>query len=144
MSHDAVLQKVYVCTSDAVQQGYCSSQELGRFIVDLPPGKPLNSTSIWTIPINLGDHSQADQPESSTTTTSGLWNNPSGNPIIPDDPTNNTSPFRRLELAHHVTRQDIGQDAVLYHVPLSYPVNRTGYYCAGNDQFDVTSLPKPK
>ncbi|THH07355.1 hypothetical protein EW145_g3438 [Phellinidium pouzarii] len=45
---DDTLPKTYICTSDAVRGGFCNSDGLGKFIIDLPAGKSLNETSFWT------------------------------------------------------------------------------------------------
>ncbi|KAF8216010.1 lung seven transmembrane receptor-domain-containing protein [Mycena galopus ATCC 62051] len=39
------LPKTYVCTSNAMAGGFCTQAEMGKFILDLPIGKYLNSTS---------------------------------------------------------------------------------------------------
>ncbi|OBZ78746.1 hypothetical protein A0H81_01184 [Grifola frondosa] len=46
----ADLPKTYVCTSDAVEHGFCDNSQLGRFIIDLPEGKSLNETSFCRPP----------------------------------------------------------------------------------------------
>ena len=50
---DVHQQKTYVCTTDAVRGGFCDSSDLGKFIIDLPPGESLNDTSFWTARIGF-------------------------------------------------------------------------------------------
>ncbi|KAI0275030.1 lung seven transmembrane receptor-domain-containing protein [Gloeopeniophorella convolvens] len=68
-------KKTYVCTSDAVRGGFCTSSDLGRFILDLPDGKAIENT------------------HSGNASTDGFWNNPAGNPTPP--PSEFDTPFRR-------------------------------------------------
>ncbi|KAJ7897044.1 lung seven transmembrane receptor-domain-containing protein [Mycena olivaceomarginata] len=87
------LPKTYVCTSDAMAGGFCTQAEMGKFILDLPIGKYLNSTSFWTarveLPANRTERSEAGGDVSG----SSFWDNPAGNPTPP--PNNYTSPWRR-------------------------------------------------
>ncbi|KAL1760917.1 lung seven transmembrane receptor-domain-containing protein [Schizophyllum commune] len=42
------LPKTYVCTSNAALAGFCTTDQLGRFIIDLPEGKNISDTSFWS------------------------------------------------------------------------------------------------
>ncbi|GBE77694.1 hypothetical protein SCP_0105760 [Sparassis crispa] len=123
------LPKTYVCTSDAVRGGFCSTSQLGRFIIDLPEGKSLNDTSFWSARVSFS----ANGSSSSDVSSNGLWDNPEGNPTPP--PSNNTSPWRRRDVDTNGRRQDSSAlnpspDGILsYHEPLQYKVRKTGYYC---------------
>ena len=81
-------QKTYVCTSDAARAGFCSSSELGSFILDLPQGMSLSDTSFWSAKVSLKSNSMSTDSE---VASSGLWDNPEGNPSLPPD--NYTSPW---------------------------------------------------
>jgi hypothetical protein len=130
---DDSLPKTYVCTSNAVTAGFCSRDELGRFILDLPAGTSANSTSFWSARVAL---SGAETP---TATVSGFWDNPEGNPT----PSANeyTSPWKRRELMvipSVLKRQSTAADGPLNPSPtgvyqytgtIQYQVRKTGYYC---------------
>lgn len=53
------LQKTYICTTSALGNGLCTTDQLGQFIITLPPGRTINSTSIFTAAIKF------DSPPSS-------------------------------------------------------------------------------
>ncbi|KAI9512542.1 lung seven transmembrane receptor-domain-containing protein [Russula earlei] len=118
---DEYLPKTYICTSDAVRGGFCSSSDLGRFILDLPTGLSIENTTFWSARVAL--------PASSNSTT-GFWDNPEGNPTPP--PSDYSSPFRRDPLQ---TRQGSANPnpspfgLFEYHEPIQYLVRKTGYYC---------------
>jgi hypothetical protein len=124
-------QKTYVCTASAVTQGFCTQDQLGRFILDLPEGKSVNDTSFWSARLQL--------PASNATSSSeGFWNNPAGNPTPP--PSKYTSPWRHRDRGalsprlSSVPRQstDFSPSGLhLYTEPIQYPVRKTGYYCVG-------------
>ncbi|OSD03235.1 hypothetical protein PYCCODRAFT_1477105 [Trametes coccinea BRFM310] len=122
-------QKTYVCTSDALKAGYCTSSELGRFILDLPTGKSLNETSFWSARVAF---SKDDTPSegSSDVAVSGFWDNPAGNPVIDDAESNYTSPWRRdsgLQVRQSLNPSPSG--ILRYSEPIQYAVRKTGYYC---------------
>ncbi|KAF7981133.1 hypothetical protein HWV62_34873 [Athelia sp. TMB] len=134
MVDDYLPQKTYICTTSAVQGGFCSSSQLGQFILDLPSGKSINSTSFWTAKV-------AFSPGAANSTgdvSSGFWNNPNGLPVVPEE--ENTTPFRRVQVARsssaHAQRQTqtIGlnqspSSTIIYNEPIQYLVRKTGYYC---------------
>ncbi|TFK36947.1 lung seven transmembrane receptor-domain-containing protein [Crucibulum laeve] len=124
------MPKTYVCTSSAVTAGFCSREDLGRFILDLPQGRSINDTSFWSARVELPANKTTRTPEADLS-TSGFWNNPAGNPT---PPTNNyTSPWRRSESPGIISRRDTinpSPSGILsYTEPIQYLVRKTGYYC---------------
>ncbi|KAF9015617.1 lung seven transmembrane receptor-domain-containing protein [Cyathus striatus] len=120
--------KVYVCTSNAVTSGYCTREQLGHFILDLPQGQSINDTSFWSARVQL--------PANNTSTRSGdvgvsappssFWNNPEGNSTPSSD--KYTSPWRRA----FFSRDNLNpspKDILNYNGPIHYIVRKTGYYC---------------
>jgi hypothetical protein len=103
-----------VCTTEALAQGYCTQDELGRFILDLPQGKTINDTSFWSARVLLS----------------------SSVPAATFSARNSVS---ELELVHHdlspiSSRQNpnLSPDGILsYSGPIHYDVTKTGYYCVG-------------
>jgi hypothetical protein len=137
-----VQQKTYICTSDAVKHSLCSTAELGRFITSLPPGRPMNSTSIWTARVVLDNEPRQNTTKQPEDTSPGLWNNPQGNPVLPDTTDNNHTSLSRRTIERSVSiRQDDLHETIHYSSPLRYPVTKSGYYCAGrqNEPF-VTAV----
>ncbi|KAJ7361540.1 lung seven transmembrane receptor-domain-containing protein [Mycena albidolilacea] len=121
------LPKTYVCTSSAMAGGFCTQAEMGKFIIDLPIGKYLNSTSFWTarveLPANRTERSEAGGDVSG----SSFWDNPAGNPTPP--PNNYTSPWRR-SLSSRADDLNPSPDGLYsYSQPIHYLVRKTGYYC---------------
>jgi hypothetical protein len=41
-------QEEYVCTDDVVRKGYCEESQVGWYILDLPAGKSVSDTSIYS------------------------------------------------------------------------------------------------
>ncbi|KAJ7597591.1 lung seven transmembrane receptor-domain-containing protein [Mycena floridula] len=123
---DDSLPKTYVCTADAVATGFCTRDELGRFIMDLPSTVSLNSTSFWNARVKLPH----DEPgANSTVTPSGkslgtpsLWDNPAGNPKL-SGADNYTTPWKRD------TMNPSPSGLYSYSQPIQYLVRKTGYYC---------------
>jgi Lung seven transmembrane receptor len=83
--------------------GLCSHEELGSFIVDLPSGKSINDTSIWSKRVIFSGHPSTnvdlhDAPSKVVTkayapANGGFWDNPDGNPTPTD--TDFASPWKR-------------------------------------------------
>ncbi|KAF4604973.1 hypothetical protein EYR40_003756 [Pleurotus pulmonarius] len=115
-------RKVYVCTTDALMGGLCDGSQLGRFIINLPERKSINETSFWSARVDLSS--------SSSSSASGFWDNPEGNPTPP--PGNGTTAWKRRSL---LNRQDGPADehghTEVYHYtqPIKYDVKKTGFYC---------------
>ncbi|TFK56672.1 protein PTM1 [Heliocybe sulcata] len=125
---DDSLPKTYVCTSDAMRNNFCNSSQLGRFILDLPDGKSINDTSFWSARVGFGGSGNSSTP--SEVSTSGFWDNPEGNPDVPEDEnTVYTSPW----LARAYDRRDDLNPSptgiLWYQEPIQYQVRKTGYYC---------------
>ncbi len=99
--------------------GFCDSSELGRFILDLPSGKSSDDTSFWSARVQLP--SSTEEP----TRSSGLWDNPDGNPTPPPDPSGYTSPWKRGKY------NPSPNATYVYDGPIQYTVKKTGYYCVG-------------
>lgn len=49
----ALIQRIYVCSLAAYKANLCGSDALGRFIVDVPEGKSINDTSIFTTAVRF-------------------------------------------------------------------------------------------
>ena len=115
--------------------GYCTREQLGLFILDLPSGKSVNETTFWSARVQL--------PANKTTPTAALssalgslWNNPAGNPTPPSSPFD--SPFRRRAAASsdHAGVTQVNANHILsYSEPIHYPVPKTGFYCVGKKYF---------
>lgn len=128
-----------MCTSDAVQGGFCDRSQLGRFIVDLPQEMSLNDTSFWSARVAFGGNQTSDS--SVTVSKSGFWDNPNGNP--PKENSEYASPFKPRNLPRRIfalqltSRQETtppnpSTSGILrYHDPIQYNVRKTGYYCVG-------------
>ncbi|OJA19821.1 putative mannosyltransferase [Rhizopogon vesiculosus] len=93
VSDDSLPQKTYVCTTDAVRDGRCSSENIGKFIFSSDDGTTISQSSFWTASVALNQTSLD---------SSGFWDNPEGNPSLPDD--EDASPWRSREL-HYFPRQ---------------------------------------
>ncbi|KAI0361441.1 hypothetical protein OH77DRAFT_1417699, partial [Trametes cingulata] len=122
--------KYYVCTSDAMNGGLCDSSQLGRFIIDLPTGMSINDTSFWSARVGFSAGGNTPSDGSSEVSVSGFWNNPAGNPTLPDEDSNYTSPWRRdhaLEARQALNPSPSG--ILWYKDPIQYTVRKTGYYC---------------
>ncbi|KAJ6503337.1 lung seven transmembrane receptor-domain-containing protein [Mycena vitilis] len=126
---DELPQKTYVCTSSAMAGGFCTQAELGQFIIDLPLGKSLNSTSFWTARVELPANQTTQTGAAGGASGSSLWDNPAGNPTPPDS--NYTSPFKRDStprgVQDNLNTSPIGLYS--YSEPIHYLVRKTGYYC---------------
>jgi len=137
-----------------VNSGYCSREELGRFIIDLPDNLSINSTSIWSrrviFPNHLSPTPSGDEP---STAGNGFWDDPNGNPTPTD--TEYASPWRRSPAPvydadatttytddFHIMATDTASapsptsvsgppsgSSLHYHDPIYYPVPNDGYYC---------------
>ncbi|PFH54883.1 hypothetical protein AMATHDRAFT_78452 [Amanita thiersii Skay4041] len=130
--NDDLLPKTFVCTSSALGAGFCTREQLGQFILNLPEGKSINETSFWSARVVLpGDNATAN----SNISANGFWNNPAGNPNPP--PSNYTSPWRRgspsepMNSSLHVRQNMNLSPSGLYHYKeaIHYVVTKTGYYC---------------
>jgi hypothetical protein len=107
-------------------QGYCTREQLGHFILDLPTGKSANETSFWSALLQL------PATQSSTVRSLGyplgVWDNPAG--VNPHSPISQyDSPGRRE--TQYLSRQ--ASDILHYKGPIHYPVTKTGFYCVGKD-----------
>ncbi|KAF7307076.1 Integral membrane protein [Mycena indigotica] len=118
LSDEGLPQKTYVCTSNSLAAGFCTQEEMGRFIIDLPKGTLLNSTSFWNarveLPANRTDSSRSEP------TSNGFWNNPAGNPTPP--PGGHPTAWKR----------DLNPSPpgiLKYNSTIHYLVRKTGYYC---------------
>ncbi|KAJ6504420.1 lung seven transmembrane receptor-domain-containing protein [Mycena vulgaris] len=124
---DDQLPKTYVCTASALAGSFCTQAEMGKFILDLPTGKYLNSTSFWTarveLPANQTAHNSA---ANETRASSSFWDNPAGNPT--PQPGNYTSPWRRSP-APPLWVNPSPEGLYSYSEPIRYRVRKTGYYC---------------
>ncbi|KAJ3516362.1 hypothetical protein NLJ89_g1171 [Agrocybe chaxingu] len=135
-------QRIYVCTSSAVTGGYCTREQLGLFILDLPAGKTVNETSIWSARVELPANKTSSVGGEAS--SNGFWDNPAGNPTPPADPY--ASPWRRdaFLLPSRSVRQatPISSSGTLeYTSPIHYPVPKTGFYCVAAIPVTVQSNP---
>jgi len=113
-----------------VTAGYCTREQLGRFIIDLPAGKSVNDTSIWSARVELSAN-QSQPINTEKLKASGLWDNPEGNPTPPISKYD--SPWRRASgksFYRQITPIE-PSGVVAYKEPIHYPVKKTGYYCVG-------------
>jgi hypothetical protein len=121
----------YVCTTDAFRSGICDASELGRFIIDLPQGKTINDTSIWSASVGFGTNITSGLGEISD----GLWSGGSaGLPSLPDSPPNSTTNWRSARTTHFIDTRQQGSaniPTVVYKEPIYYRVPKKGYYCVG-------------
>ncbi|KAJ7170074.1 lung seven transmembrane receptor-domain-containing protein [Mycena filopes] len=128
---DDELPKTYVCTTSAMSGGYCTQAEMGKFILDLPTGKYLNTTSFWTARVELPANrtSSRSGADGDLGSSGSFWNNPEGNPTPP--PGNNSSPWRRSmnSRAATVNLNPSPDGLYSYSEPIKYLVRKTGYYC---------------
>ena len=112
---------------------FCSSSELGRFIVKLPDSVPMNDTSFWTARVAFSKGG-ASNSSGSEVSVGGFWNNPAGNPAPPDD-ANYTSPWKRnsdLRARQSGASLNPSPSGIMsYKEPIQYLVRKTGYYCVG-------------
>ncbi|KZT55043.1 hypothetical protein CALCODRAFT_510372 [Calocera cornea HHB12733] len=137
---DDSLPKTYVCTSDAVNAGFCTSATLGEFIVDLPTGVSQNETTIWTSGITFSGNGSfvPYTGEEDAGGGSDLWLPPDGElPDLPEEDKNYSSPFllrRGLPLARR-------QSVIPYTAPINYTIPRKGYYCVGTIPITLLSNP---
>lgn len=126
-------QKTYICTSSAVLSGFCTREQLGRFILDLPNDKTINDTSFWSARVDLPANKTSASPTSAITADS-LWDNPAGNPTPPasqyDSPWRRRSSFSSLVPFKRQINSSPA-DMYSYTSPISYPVRKTGFYCVG-------------
>ena len=100
--------------------GWCSHEELGSFIIDLPSGKSLNDTSIWSKRVIFSGHPSAnvdlhDAPSKVTDKGSSLAKGGSGdNPN--DDPTTTdtdlAAPWKRRPVPVAQTNEDATGDEI--------------------------------
>ncbi|KAF7303247.1 Integral membrane protein [Mycena kentingensis (nom. inval.)] len=119
-TEDDLPQKTYVCTSNAIASGFCTQEETGRFIIDLPKGMNLNETTFWTARVELPANRTTARGDGSG---GSFWNNPAGNPTPPqsDYPTN----YRRDVVGLNPSPSGI----LAYADPIHYRVRKDGYYC---------------
>jgi len=139
-----------------VTGGYCSREELGQFIIDLPGQLSINSTSIWSRRVIFPNQlSPVSSKSESSVEGDGFWDNPAGNPTPTDS--EYASPWRRSPspvydadetdtwtdgdfhimatgtadaAASTSTSSGTSSGATLYyHDSINYPVPQTGYYC---------------
>ncbi|KAL1748972.1 lung seven transmembrane receptor-domain-containing protein [Schizophyllum fasciatum] len=101
VTEDYLPQKTYVCTSNAALAGFCTSEQLGRFIIDLPEGKSLSDTSFWSARVQLPGSAGADtsSEQSAAAALAPRQDNPSPTGLY------------------------------TYTEPIQYTVRDTGYYC---------------
>ncbi|KAI0319773.1 lung seven transmembrane receptor-domain-containing protein [Amylostereum chailletii] len=128
---DAYLPRTYICTSDAVRNGFCTTEQLGRFILDLPNGKTIDDTTFWSARVAFSDTADSGEVSESQppaeNAASGFWNNPAGNPTPPDS--EYSSPFRRASVLPRDTINPSPSNILRYSEPIQYLVRKTGYYC---------------
>ncbi|KAJ4485867.1 lung seven transmembrane receptor-domain-containing protein [Lentinula aciculospora] len=129
-------QKTYICTSSAVSGGFCTTQDLGRFILDLPSGKSINDTSFWSARVELPANKSSSSAERDPTVSTGsgsLWN-PNGNNSLPSaESDNGPTAWFRDHLIDSLSTRDTANPSptgiYTYSQPIQYLVRKTGYYC---------------
>ena len=119
-----------MCTGTSLAQGYCTREQLGHFILNLPHGKSVNETSFWSALVELP--SSQTTPALSARLMSEFWDDPERNP---DPPVNQyDSPWRRTIQPQIFSRQSNSttqSHTLIYQGPIHYPVTKTGFYCVG-------------
>ncbi|KIK70735.1 hypothetical protein GYMLUDRAFT_149265 [Collybiopsis luxurians FD-317 M1] len=124
-------QKTYVCTSSAVAGGFCSREDLGQFILDLPSGKTINDTSFWSARVELPSNKSSSSERESTLTGSGsLWD-PNGNNSLPSSQSDDgpTAWRRDVSIQSRDSLNLSPSGIYTYSQPIQYLVRKTGYYC---------------
>lgn len=113
--------------------GFCTREQLGRFILDLPNGKNINDTSFWSARVDLPAN-KTSAARTSAITADSFWNNLARNPTPPaspyDSPWRRRSSFSSLVSLRRQTNSSPA-DIYSYTSPISYPVRKTGFYCVG-------------
>ncbi|KAG6334954.1 hypothetical protein ID866_4133 [Astraeus odoratus] len=106
---DDSLPKTYVCTTDAVKSGFCSYEDIGKFIFYSDDGTTMDQTSFWTASVTLNQTNPLPRGLTSWQT-------------------------RRGKTVHYMPRQEAGplnpspSGILAYTVPIQYQVRKTGYY----------------
>ncbi|KIM70203.1 hypothetical protein SCLCIDRAFT_12757 [Scleroderma citrinum Foug A] len=103
---DNSLPKTYVCTTDAVKSGLCSSSDIGKFIFFAQDGTPMEQTSFWTASVTLNQTS----------------------------PSRRRSGTASIQVLHGPRQQDdvlnpSPTGVLSYTSAIQYQVRKTGYYC---------------
>jgi len=106
-----------------VYKNFCTRDDLGRFILDLPAGKSINDTSFWSARVELPANSNTSSPQRES--TSGFWN--SGNDTLPSSQSDNGPTAWRRDITRAVNTSPTG--IYTYSQPIQYLVRKTGYYC---------------
>ncbi|KAF9535642.1 protein PTM1 [Crepidotus variabilis] len=130
------LPRIYVCTGTTQAQGYCSHEQLGQFILDLPEGTSVNQTSFWSATVELSSNNTQTLPTSALSTSS-FWDDPDGNPHPPKSQYD--SPFRRDLLPRQSTPMPTS-GPLIYKEPLHYQVTKTGFYCVAAIPITLNSV----
>lgn len=121
----AIVVKVQYLLSKAQENIYSPRiiEEIGQFIVDLPHGMTINSTSIWSRRVVL------TEAEKTSSDSNGFWDNPAGNPTPTD--AGESSPWLRetSRQPNTVIRAFSNSNVLHYKEPIMYLVPKTGYYC---------------
>ncbi|KAH6916964.1 lung seven transmembrane receptor-domain-containing protein [Coprinopsis sp. MPI-PUGE-AT-0042] len=126
------LPRVFICTTSALNGGYCKEDQLGRFILTFPDGKKVSDSSIWSARVELPEHKASREPTS--VASSGFWNNPP-NGSFPTPPASQyDAPWKRgrvgmHRVSTHLSRGEEHTGLYTYDKPIHYPVTKTGYYC---------------
>ncbi|KAL0576801.1 hypothetical protein V5O48_005171 [Marasmius crinis-equi] len=123
---EIIPQKTYICTTKAAAAGFCTPDQYGHFILDLPTDKKIDDTSFWAARVELPATRGSRGDDGSEVTSSSFWDNPEGNPTPP--PSEYDSPWKRNpspEGIYHYTE------------PIQYLVRKTGYYCVAIIPFTV-------
>ncbi|KAI0052524.1 hypothetical protein FA95DRAFT_1580094 [Auriscalpium vulgare] len=130
---DDFLPRTYVCTSDAVRTGFCSTSELGRFILDLPRDLSIANTSFWSARVAFpgadGTVPAFDDAQPTNSSGSSLWDNPAGNPKLPPGDWDTNIRARALTSRQQAGLNPSPDGLLTYHEPIQYLVRTTGYYC---------------
>ncbi|KAK1220015.1 hypothetical protein PQX77_017222 [Marasmius sp. AFHP31] len=126
-------QKTFVCTTSAVAGGFCTEEQQGRFILDLPAGKKIEETSFWSARVELPATHTSRNDDGGEISTSSFWNNPEGNPTPPTSEYD--SPWKRNPSPEGLYN---------YTEPIQYLVRKTGYYCVAMVPFTVVKTIAPR
>lgn len=110
--------RIYIRTSDAVSKEYCSHDELGGFIFDLPPENSMNETSFWTARIAF---------------RSSLNNGDTLSTRMNDNDFLKEIPFSSANV--HDRYNPSPSDVLTCEQPVCHKARKSGYYCVGKSIF---------
>ena len=104
---------------------FCGASDLGRFILDLPAGKSIENTTFWSARVAFPE----GESGSGNSTDQRFRDIPGGNPTAPLS--ERASLLRRGLQTRQTAVNPSPSGLLVYHEPIQYLVQKTGYYCVG-------------